>query len=143
MKSIIERVTITTVHDTQVINITDTVLDIVKKSGVHSGAFFVISMHTTTGIFVNEGLPDVEADIINTMMRLAPEDGTYRHARYLPSDGQMGVNAVSHIRGTLLGFECFFPIENGAPVMGGRQTIYFVELDGPQERTFVVQVLGE
>jgi thiamine phosphate synthase YjbQ (UPF0047 family) len=28
-------------------------------------------------------------------------------------------------------------------VKGTRQTIYFVELDGPQERTYVVQVLGE
>jgi secondary thiamine-phosphate synthase enzyme len=142
VKSIIERVTITTVHETQVINITDVVLDIVKKSEVRSGFFFVISLHTTTGIFINEGIFDVEADIIDTVMRLVPDDGSYRHARYLPSDGQMGVNAVSHIRSVLLGFECFFPIENGAPVMGGRQTIYFVELDGPQERTLVVQIFG-
>jgi thiamine phosphate synthase YjbQ (UPF0047 family) len=28
-------------------------------------------------------------------------------------------------------------------VIGARQTIYLVELDGPQERTFVVQVLGD
>jgi secondary thiamine-phosphate synthase enzyme len=117
-------------------------LDIVKKSEVRSGFFFVISQHTTTGIFINEGTIDVEMDIIDTIMRLAPDDGSYHHARYLPSDGQMGVNPVSHIRSVLLGFECFFPIVNGAPVMGGRQTIYFIELDGPQERALAIQVFG-
>ena len=28
-------------------------------------------------------------------------------------------------------------------VTGSRQTIYLVELDGPQYRTYVVQVMGE
>ena len=26
---------------------------------------------------------------------------------------------------------------------GSRQTIYFVELDGPQHRSYIVQILGE
>jgi len=28
-------------------------------------------------------------------------------------------------------------------VRGSRQTIYFMEYDGPLERTYVIQVLGE
>jgi thiamine phosphate synthase YjbQ (UPF0047 family) len=55
----------------------------------------------------------------------------------------MAINAPSHLRGALLGFEVFFPIENGRLVRGARQTIYFVELDGPQERTWVLQILGQ
>ena len=42
-------------------------------------------------------------------MTLAPDDHTYHHARYLPSDGQMAVNATSHLRSALLGFQVFFP----------------------------------
>ena len=55
----------------------------------------------------------------------------------------MAVNAPSHLRGALLGFQVFFPIQDHKVVRGARQTVYFVELDGPQERTYVIQVIGE
>jgi secondary thiamine-phosphate synthase enzyme len=104
---------------------------------------FVLSLHTTTGLTVNEGLPDLEQDIADCLRELVPEGRAYRHARFLHEDGQMAINAPSHLRGALLGFQVFFPIVNGEVVRGVRQTIYFVELDGPQERTWVLQILGE
>lgn len=143
MKSVIERLTLQSRCETELINITDTVRQCVRHSGVRSGAVFVMSMHTTTGITVNEGLPDLEADITAMLERLVPEHQPYRHARWLHSDGQMAINAPSHLRGALLGFQVFFPIENGEMVTGARQTIYFVELDGPQHRHYVVHMLGE
>jgi secondary thiamine-phosphate synthase enzyme len=144
MKSIVKRFTIVTHHETEMINITDKVLQEVKASGVRSGTAFVLSLHTTTGLTVNEGLPDLEQDIADCLRQLVPEEGRpWKHARFLHEDGQMAINASSHLRGALLGFEVFFPIENGEVVKGTRQTIYFVELDGPQERTWVLQVLGE
>ncbi len=143
MKSLIHRIQIQTVHETEMINITPTVLELVNRSEVKNGTVFVLSLHTTTGITVNEGLPDLEIDITNLIQELVPDEKSYRHARFLPSDGQMAVNAPSHLRGALLGFEAFFPIEDGKMVTGSRQTIYLVELDGPQYRTYVVQILGE
>jgi secondary thiamine-phosphate synthase enzyme len=143
MKSIIHRIEIQTTHETELINITPVVTGLVSRSGVMNGTVFVLSLHTTTGITVNEGLPDLEIDISNLIQELVPDENSYRHARYLPSDGQMAVNAPSHLRGALLGFQAFFPIEDGKMVSGSRQTIYLVELDGPQYRTYVVQILGE
>ena len=139
----IERFTILTRKETELIDITGKVLDTVAGSGVRTGVVFVLSLHTTTGLTVNEGLPDLEADIAEWIQRLAPEDHPYRHARFLDSDGQMAINAPSHLRGALLGFQVYFPVENGEVVKGGRQTVYFVELDGPQERTYVIQMMGE
>jgi secondary thiamine-phosphate synthase enzyme len=144
MKSIVKRFTIVTHHETELINITDRVLEEVKASGVRSGTVFVLSLHTTTGLTVNEGLPDLEQDIADCLRQLVPEEGrTWKHARFLHEDGQMAINAPSHLRGALLGFEVFFPIESGKLVKGARQTIYFGELDGPQERTWALQILGE
>jgi len=143
MRSIINRKQVISKHDTEIINITDEVKNAVAESPVENGIVFILSLHTTTGIFVNEGEPDVEADICAHFQKLVPEDAVYRHARFLPSDGQMAVNAVSHIRSALMGFQCFFPIEDHKMVIGGRQTIYLVELDGPQERNYVIQILGE
>jgi secondary thiamine-phosphate synthase enzyme len=143
MTNRIERFVLLTHDEVEVIDITPTVLETVQSSGIKSGVVFVLSLHTTTGLTVNEGLPDLEADIADWIQRLAPEDHPYRHARFLHSDGQMAINAPSHLRGALLGFQTYFPVQDGKVVKGSRQTIYFVELDGPQERTYVVQVMGE
>jgi len=143
MKFISKEFTLLTTKETEIINITDSVINFIEDSGVNSGIIFVMSKHTTTGLTVNEGLPDIEQDILDFLVRTVPDDHPYKHARYLHSDGQMAINAPSHIRGALLGFEVFFPIEDGKILRGGRQTIYFVELDGPQERTYFLKIMGE
>lgn len=143
MKSVVKRITIITRHETELIDISARVCQEVEEAGVQNGTAFIISQHTTTGLTVNEKLPDLEADIVNLLEHVVPESLPYRHARFLHTDGQMAINAPSHLRGALLGFEVFFPIENGKLIHGGRQTIYFVELDGPQERTLIIHLMGE
>ena len=126
------------------INIKNQVLEAVTDSGVLEGIVYVTTMHTTTAITINECLPDVEDDVLAMLKRLAPSgDSSYRHARFLPSDGAMAVNSHSHQRAALLGSQVAFPIEQGKVVLGGRQTIYFVELDGPLLRNFVIHIIGE
>jgi secondary thiamine-phosphate synthase enzyme len=142
MQSIIHRLNIQTHKETELINITEQVKELVQESGVKSGTVFILSMHTTTGLTVNEGIPDLEIDIEDYLYRAVSDSEKYYHARYLPSDGQMAVNATSHLRGMLLGFQTFFPIDKGEMVCGSRQTIYLVELDGPQFRDYVIQILG-
>lgn len=142
MNNFYKEFTLVTTKEIELINITPLVKQFVEDCKVASGVAYVMSHHTTSGITVNEGLPDIEQDIVNMLKELASDDKLYRHARFLPSDGQMAINATSHLRSCLLGFEVFFPVIEGKMKSGGRQTIYFVELDGPQERTFSVQVLG-
>jgi len=142
MRSIVERFSVQTGHDTEMIDITDRVKEIVAGTGVANGMALVMTMHTTTAITVNEGLEDLEDDITEMLARLAPEGRDYRHARFLHSDGQMAVNAPSHLKGALLGMQFVAPIADGNLVLGARHTIYFVELDGPLERQLVIQVLG-
>ncbi len=142
MKTIINRFKLISKHEIDVINITDNVIKTTHDSSISSGLALIMSLHTTTGIFVNEGEPDVEADIKNQFEMLAPENFSYRHARFLATDGQMAINSVSHIKSALMGFQCFFPIEYNALVKGSRQNIYFVDFDGPQERNYVIQILG-
>jgi secondary thiamine-phosphate synthase enzyme len=139
----IKHLSVITNKQTELINITQDVQDFIESTSIANGVVFVISMHTTTGMIVNEGIPDLESDITSFYEKIVPEDLPYHHSRFLPFDGQMGINATSHIRSTLMGFEIFFPIEGGKIQKGSRQNIYFVELDGPQERTFIIQVIGE
>ena len=142
MKSIVKKIAIETVQDVEVINITDIVKATVAATGVQNGIVYVTTMHTTSGITVNEGLPDVEADLVSMLTRLAPEFGDYQHQRFLPSDGQMAVNSCSHQRSLLAVMQVAFPIEHGSMVMGSRQTIYFAEFDGPLHREYLIHVMG-
>ena len=54
------------------VKITEQVKKDVEESGVKNGVVFVISLHTTTGIMINESLPCVEKDIELTLERLIP-----------------------------------------------------------------------
>ena len=143
MRSVLQRFSIQTTGDTEFIDITPKVKELVAQTGVQAGLALVMTMHTTTGITVNEGLEDLEDDLTEMLVRLVPAGAPFRHARFLHSDGQMAVNAPSHLRGALLGMQFAAPIEDGQLVLGGRQTIYLVELDGPLHRDLVVHVLGE
>lgn len=143
MKSILHKLVLQTKQDTELVNITPRVIQAVSQSGIQSGFAHVTTLHTTTAITVNEGLQDIEHDLVALLTQLVPENSEYHHARFLHSDGQTAVNAHAHLRAALLGPNVLFPVEDGCLMMGERQTIYFVELDGPQRRHLVVQVLGD
>lgn len=127
----------------ELIKITDRVRSAVEESGVQNGVVFVITEHTTTGITVNESLPCVEADILATLDRLAPEDQPYHHNHYLPSYGTIGGNTPGHLKSLLTGNHCVFPVVNGKLKLGGATDIYFAEYDGIKNRKYMIQVMGE
>ena len=123
--------------------ITQEVHDLVEKSPISNGIVFVLTAHTTTGIMVNEALPCVEGDIMDTLERLVPVQQDYLHAHFLPSYGATGNNSTGHIRSMLAGNHCAFPVIDGKIVCGGAQDIYIVEFDGPQKRKVFVEIMGE
>ena len=123
--------------------ITQQVREDVANSGVKDGLVFVITMHTTTGIMINESLPCVERDIETTLERLVPNDGVYAHTHMLPSYGTCSGNAPGHLKAMLSGNHCVLPIANGKMAGGSAQDIYFVEFDGLKIRKYTVQIMGE
>lgn len=139
----LERVKIQTRKAEEAIDITPRVEELVSKSMVQNGLVNVMTCHTSSGLLVTEGIPCLEEDIFTHFARLLPEDENYHHHRYLDFDGRLGFNAETHLKSIVGGIQCCFPIENGKIVRGSRQTIYFMEYDGPLERTYLVQVLGE
>jgi secondary thiamine-phosphate synthase enzyme len=139
----LERIKLQTRKTEEAINITAQVDEVVQKSGVKNGLVNVLTTHTSSGLLVTEGIPCLEEDILTHLSRLFPEDENYHHRRYLDYDGRLGFNAAAHLKSIIGGVSCTFPIENGKIVRGSRQTIYFMEYDGPLERTYLIQILGE
>jgi len=143
MKVKFEKVNIQTKKPIEAINVTPKVKKIVEESSIKNGLVNIISLHTTTGITVTEGLSCLEEDIFFILDKLVPGEENYHHARYLDSYGRLGINAYAHLKSILTGMSSFFPIQDGKMVISSTQTIYFLEFDGPLCRTFCVQVLGE
>jgi secondary thiamine-phosphate synthase enzyme len=139
----LEKIKVQTRKSEEAINITPQVEEVIRKSRVKQGLVNVMTCHTSSGLLVTEGIPCLEEDILTHFSRLIPEDEDYHHRRYLDYDGRLGFNAETHLKSILGGISCSFPIEDGKIVRGSRQTIYFMEYDGPLLRTYMVQVLGE
>ena len=119
----------------QLIDITDRVRQVLRKSGVRQGACVVYCPHTTAAITINENAdPDVVHDMLLWLNRSVPKDQAgFRHG-----EG----NSDSHIKASLVGSSATVLIANGDLVLGRWQGVYFCEFDGPRTRTVHVQVLG-
>lgn len=139
----LEKIKVQTRKPEEAINITPRVDEVIQKTGVKQGLVNVMTCHTSSGLLVTEGIPCLEEDILTHFSRLFPDDEDYHHHRYLDYDGRLGFNAETHLKSIIGGISCSFPIQDGKMVRGSRQTIYFMEYDGPLERTLMVQIIGE
>lgn len=120
----------------QFINISAKVREIVAGSGVSSGTAHVFVPHTTAGVTINENAdPLVIHDILGDLERLSPISQIY----YRHGEG----NSAAHLRASLFGSCQTIIVENGEPLLGTWQGIYFCEFDGPRRRTVHVRVSGE
>ncbi|MEW5747099.1 MAG: secondary thiamine-phosphate synthase enzyme YjbQ [Nitrospirota bacterium] len=117
---------------TELIDITDEVRELIKESGVTSGVCHLYVPHTTAGVTINEGAdPSVKRDILTTLNRLIPFEGDYQH---------MEGNSAAHIKSTLVGAAQCVLVEDGKPLLGTWQSIYFCEFDGPRHRRVLVKL---
>lgn len=126
---------IQTTTRTELIDITDRVRAIVKESGTKDGICVISTRHTTSGITVNENERGLRADILEMLETLIPANKSYAH-------NQIDNNADAHLRAVLLGNSATIPIGDGHLVLGTWQSIFFVELDGPRNRSVNVQIIG-
>lgn len=127
---------IETCKSVDVVDITDHVERTLRESSIENGIMMVYSLHTTTGLTINEADGALINDILSLLQRIAPQDAGYQHDR---GDG----NAHAHLQATLLGNSLIIPVTRGRLVMGVWQRILFFELDGPRRRSIFVRVLAD
>lgn len=140
MKILRHRIELETTAPIEIIDVTDQVRGWVTSTGIKDGLVTVSSLHTTARINVNEREAQLERDMITYLKRLVPRDGDYLH-NLNPIDGRD--NAHSHLLGLFMNSSETIPVAAGALVLGGWQSIFFIELDGPRERRGIeVQLLG-
>ncbi len=134
------RLTIETVAPIQFIDITQRVRDWVASTGVREGLLTLISPHTTARVNVNEFEARLQQDMTTFLKRFIPQDGDWLHNIETVDDRP---NAHSHLLGLFMNSSETIPVADGAPVLGGWQAVFFIELDGPRPaRNIDMQIIG-
>ena len=121
-----EKITVHSTDQTEIIDITRKVQSIVDESGVKNGLCLIFVPHTTAAVTINENAdPDVKSDILKEINKVIPFSDSYRH---------MEGNSAAHIKASLFGSSETVIIQNGKLQLGTWQGIFFCEFDGPRTR---------
>lgn len=130
MKTIVKNIR-TSAH-TQMIDITAGVMDCVREAGVTDGVVTVFVPHTTAAVTLNENAdPDVKRDFTYEINKIVPWEDHYYHV-----EG----NSAAHLKASMIGFSETFIVEDGKPMFGTWQDLYFVEFDGPRRRHYYIKI---
>src|SRR5882724_271902 len=106
----------------QLINVTDRINEIVRKSGIRDGIVHLQSLHTTTAVFINEWQDALLQDVRNFLDDLVNREHTWRHNDPNFSDCERK-NADSHLRGMIMGQTLSLQVRNSCVLLGTCQSI--------------------
>ena len=109
------------------VNITNTVEELLRKSGVQEGICLVNAMHITAAVFINDDESGLHHDFEVWLEKLAPHEPVknYHHNR----TGED--NADAHLKRQIMGRESSSPSPKGSSTRPWKQ-IFYGEFDGRQ-----------
>ena len=132
MKSI-QTFQVRTSTQTELIDITRSVQEAVKKTEIEDGFCIVFIPHTTAAVTINENAdPSVVHDMVMALNKIVLFQDQYRH---------LEGNSPAHIKASLVGCSETVFVESGKLVLGTWQGIFFCEFDGPRNRKVHVRVV--
>jgi secondary thiamine-phosphate synthase enzyme len=119
-------------------DITRPVADWLSKIGAGVGMLTLFVRHTSASLTVQENTdPDVQADLVDVLRRLAPETARYRH------DLEGRDDMPAHIRSMLTTTSLSVPVAEGRAVLGTWQAIYLIEHRAqPHRRRVFMMFMG-
>ena len=139
MKVITDSVNISTQGNTDIIDVTPQVADILHETGLEEGNLSVFVSGSTAGVTSIEYEPGLLKDLPEAFEKFAPTGVTYHHDAAW-GDG----NGFSHVRAALLGSSFMVPFKDGKLLLGTWQQIVVIDFDNrPRKRSVVIQMMGE
>jgi len=126
--------------NTQIENITKSVVNALAGTGLSAGIVTVFIKHTTASVMIIEDEPGIRADTETFWDRAVPADPTWQHnTRNAGED-----NGHSHLRGQLQGPSVTIPFRDGVMLLGTWQQIVIVDFDTrSRTRELIFQIVGE
>jgi secondary thiamine-phosphate synthase enzyme len=108
------------------------------EAGAGDGVLLVYLQHTSASLMIQENAdPDVRADLVTALRRLAPADAGWIHDTEGPDD------MPAHVKAALTGASLHVPVIAGVAALGTWQGIYLAEhRTRPHRREIVFQFIG-
>ncbi len=127
-----------TTSETDIIDITPQVTEVLRNSGLREGVVFLFVSGSTAALTTIEYESGVVNDLIEIIEKIVPRDIPYQHnLRW--GDG----NGYSHVRASILGPSLNIPVVNRKLLIGSWQQIVLLDFDNkPRTRGVVVQIIG-
>lgn len=120
----------------EIVDITETIEDLVRKQRSDaSGICSLSALHTTAALTTADLDPGTDVDMLDAFEAIIPKL-RYRHP-HNPA------HVPDHILSALIGTSVSMPFENGKILLGTWQRVVLIELDGPREREVVISLLRE
>jgi len=124
---------------TDIIDITEKVRNLVKKSKVENGLAHLFVIGSTAAITTIEYEKGLLKDIRNILEKIAPEEIDYEHNKAWGDD-----NGYAHIRASLIKPDLSIPIENGELILGTWQQIVLIDFDNrPRTRKIILKIIKQ
>ncbi len=132
-----EIITLATDRREVLVDITEAVRAVVRRSGIRNGLVSVYAQGATAAIMIQENWDEsVQTDVVDLLRKLIPR-GVWLH------DAQDG-NGDAHLKSGLVGPSETIPLIDGEMGLSTWQNVFFCEFDGPRaERRVVVTVIED
>jgi secondary thiamine-phosphate synthase enzyme len=119
-------------------DITGHAASFLAQAGAGEGTLLVFLRHTSASLTIQENAdPDVQADLMAALDRLAPEDARWIHDVEGPDD------MPAHVKTMLSGVSLQVPVSDAKLSLGTWQGIYLIEhRRAPHSREIVLQFIG-
>lgn len=139
MKSLTEYLTFDLPDRREFVNLTNTVVELVRKSGIKEGLCLVNAMHISASVFINDAEDGLLHDYEVWLEKLAPHEpiSQYHHNR----TGED--NADAHLKRQVMGREVVVAITSGKLDFGPWEQIFYGEFDGRRRKRVLVKIIGE
>jgi secondary thiamine-phosphate synthase enzyme len=92
-------------------------------AGLGDGLCSVFAPHATAGLALMETGSGSETDLVETLNRLLPRDGVYRHRHGSPGHG------ADHLLPVIVSPSVVIPVTGGWPALGTWQRLVLVDLN--------------
>lgn len=138
MKSYRKELWFNTTRRRELINITPTITQCLRESGIKEGLLLCNAMHITSSIFINDDESGLHRDFERFLEKLAPEKpyDQYDHNGYED-------NADAHLKRTIMGREVVCAVTDGQLDFGPWEQIFYGEFDGKRRKRVLVKIIGE
>lgn len=135
---ITDRIIFSTQGNTDIINITEYLSQIVANSQIYDGIVTVFVPGATGGVTTIEYEKELIKDTKEMFSEIIKDDKFYHHnTTHFPG------NAASHLRATLIGPSLVIPISDGKLQLGTWQEVVFIDFDNrPRNRELIVKIIG-